>query len=112
MDSVRLIKEVQFDIIRLAEMMNSTEKTEPYFRKADLVTINCDAIESFGEPFSMNPQVNGLNRREICAYMKEIGLSEKLKSVGIFNYNIYNNYDEKTINNNTMYLIRFFCFIK
>ena len=89
MDSVRLIKEVQFDIIRLAEMMNSTEKTEPYFRKADLVTINCDAIESFGEPFSMNPQVNGLNRREICAYMKEIGLSEKLKSVGIFNYNIY-----------------------
>ncbi|AZI54157.1 arginase [Epilithonimonas vandammei] len=89
MDSVRLIREVQFDIIRLAEMMNSTEKTEPYFRKADLVTINCDAIESFGEPFSMNPQVNGLNRREICAYMKEIGLSEKLKSVGIFNYNIY-----------------------
>ena len=89
MDSVNLIKEVQFDIIRLAEMMNSTEKTEPYFRKADLVTINCDAIETFSEAFSMNPQVNGLNRREICAYMKEIGLSEKLKSVGIFNYNIY-----------------------
>ncbi|TZF93281.1 formimidoylglutamase [Chryseobacterium panacisoli] len=89
MDSVRLIKEVEFDIIRLAEMMNSTEKTEPFFRKADLVTVNCDAVESFSEPFSMNPQVNGLNRREICAYMKEIGLSENLKSVGIFNYNIY-----------------------
>ena len=89
MDSVKLIKEVQFDIIRLAEMMSSTEKTEPYFRKADLVTINCDAIETFAEAFSMNPQVNGLNRREICAYMKEIGLSERLRSVGIFNYNIY-----------------------
>ncbi|WP_407405614.1 formimidoylglutamase [Chryseobacterium sp.] len=88
-DSIKLIKEVEFDIIRLAEMMNSTEKTEPFFRKADLVTLNCDAIESFCEPFSMNPQVNGLNRREICAYMKEIGLSENLKSVGIFNYNIY-----------------------
>jgi len=88
-DSVKLIKEVEFDIIRLAEMMNSTEKTEPFFRKADLVTVNCDAIESFGDAFSMNPQVNGLNRREICAYMKEIGLSENLKSVGIFNYNIY-----------------------
>jgi len=88
-DSVRLIREVEFDIIRLAEMMNSTEKTEPFFRKADLVTVNCDAIESFGEPFSINSQVNGLNRREICAYMKEIGLSENLKSVGILNYNIY-----------------------
>lgn len=88
-DSVKLIKEVEFDVVRLAEMMNSTEKTEPFFRKADLVTVNCDAIESFSESFSMNPQVNGLNRREICAYMKEIGLSENLKSVGIFNYNIY-----------------------
>jgi arginase family enzyme len=88
-DSVKLIKEVEFDIIRLAEMMNSTERTEPFFRQADLVTVNCDAIESFGDAFSMDPQVNGLNRREICAYMKEIGLSENLRSVGIFNYNIY-----------------------
>lgn len=89
MDSVKMIKEVQFDIVRLAEMMNSTERTEPYFRKANLVTINCDAIESFTDAFSINPQVNGLNRREICAYMKEVGLSEKLMSVGLFNYNIY-----------------------
>lgn len=86
-DSVKLMNEVEFDVIRLAEMMNSTEKTEPYFRKADLVTVNCDAVESFSTPFSVNPQVNGLNRREICAYMKEIGLGENLKSVGIFNYN-------------------------
>ena len=69
-------------------MMNSTEKTEPFFRRADLVTVNCDAVESFGDGFSVNPQVNGLNKREICAYMKEIGLSENLKSVGIFNFNI------------------------
>ena len=88
MNSVKLIKQVQFDVVRLAEMMNSTEKTEPFFRRADLVTVNCDVVESFALPFSVNQQVNGLNRREICAYMKEIGLSEKLKSVGIFNYNI------------------------
>lgn len=89
MDSVKLLKEVQFDIIRLAEMMNSTHKTEPYFRKAHLVTLNCDAVESIGDGFSVNPQVNGLNRREVCAYMKEMGLSENLQSVGIFNFNIY-----------------------
>lgn len=87
-DSVKLIKEVEFDILRLSDMMSSTERTEPFFRRADLVTVNCDAVESFSDAFSIHPQVNGLNRREICAYMKEIGLSEKLKSVGIFNYNI------------------------
>lgn len=89
-DSVKIIRQVEFDVVRLAEMMNTTEKTEPYFRNADLVTVNCDAVESFAEPFSINPQVNGLNRREICAYMKEIGLSERLKSVGIFNYDFEN----------------------
>ncbi|WP_417428716.1 formimidoylglutamase [Halpernia sp.] len=86
-ESVNLIKEVEFDILRLAEMMNATEKGEPFFRRANLVTLNCDAVESFAESFSIRPQVNGLNRREICAYMQEIGLGENLKSVGIFNFN-------------------------
>ena len=87
-DGIKLIKEVEFDVVRLAEMMNSTQKTEPYFRNSDLVTVNCDAVESMSEPFSVHPQVNGLNRREICAYMKEIGLSSRLQSVGIFNLNL------------------------
>ncbi|WP_226063370.1 arginase family protein [Kaistella polysaccharea] len=87
-DSVKLMREVDFDVIRLAEMMGSTDSTEPFFRQADLVTVNCDAVESIGDGFSVNPQVNGLNRREICAYMKEIGLSQNLKSAGIFNANI------------------------
>ncbi|MGA9211987.1 formimidoylglutamase [Kaistella sp.] len=86
-DSVKLMKEVEFEVIRLAEMMNSTERTEPFFRRADLVTLNCDAVESLSDGFSVNPQVNGLNKREICAYMKEIGLSQNLKAVGVFNYN-------------------------
>lgn len=86
-ESVKLLNDVDFDVVRLAEMMHSTEATEPYFRKADLVTINCDAVEGFAEPFSVNPQVNGLNRREICAYAKEAGLGENLKAAGIFNYN-------------------------
>ena len=86
-ESVDLIKEVDFDILRLAEMIGSTENAEPFFRRANLVTVNCDAVESFAENFSIHPQVNGLNRREICAYMQEIGLGENLKSVGIFNFN-------------------------
>lgn len=86
-DSVHLIEEVEFDIIRLVEMMGSTENMEPFFRRADLVTLDCNAVESIGEGFSIRSQVNGLNKREICNYTKEIGLGEKLKTVGIFNFN-------------------------
>lgn len=86
-ESVQMLKNVEFDVVRLAEMMNSTTRAEPYFRRADVVTVNCDAVESFSEAFSQNPQVNGLNRREICSYMHEAGLSENLKAAGIFNFN-------------------------
>ncbi len=86
-DSVNLIREVDFEVMRLAEMIGSTAKAEPFLREADLVTVDCNVVESIARPFSVNPQVNGLNRREICAYMKDIGLSENLKSVGIHNFN-------------------------
>ncbi|MHA6726432.1 arginase family protein [Chryseobacterium sp. A301] len=85
LDSVSLLKEVDFQEVRLAEMMNGMESIEPYLRSSDLVTLNCDAVESFSTPFSIHPQVNGLNRREVCALMKEVGLSQNLKSVGLFN---------------------------
>lgn len=93
------MKEVDFDVLRLADMMNTTEKAEPFFRRADMVTLNCDAVESFTEAFSTNPQVNGLNRREICACMKEIGLSENLKTFGVFNFNIHS---ESVLNHQLM----------
>lgn len=85
---VSLMHEVDFDVVRLAEMFGSSEAVEPYFRCADMVTYSCDAVESFPDSFSTTPRVNGLNRREICAYMKEGGLSEQLKAVGIFNFNV------------------------
>ena len=96
---LKLMKEVDFDVLRLADMMNTTERAEPFFRRADMVTLNCDAVESFSEAFSTNPQVNGLNRREICAYMKEIGLSENLKTFGVFNFNVHS---ESSLNHQLM----------
>ena len=96
---LKLMNEVDFDVLRLADMMNTTERAEPFFRRADMVTLNCDAVESFSEAFSTNPQVNGLNRREICAYMKEIGLSENLKTFGVFNFNVHS---ESTLNHQLM----------
>lgn len=87
-EALKLINDIQFDLLRLSEMMNITERAEPFLRRANLVSLNCNAVESFAGGFSTQPQINGLNRREICAYMKEIGLGENLVSFGLFNFNI------------------------
>ncbi len=52
MDSVKLMKEVDFEVSRLADMMGAMDRVEPYLRRADLVTLSCDAVESFSAPFS------------------------------------------------------------
>lgn len=83
--SVKLMEEVDFEVLRLSELMGSAEVVEPFVRHAQLVSLNADSVESFSEPFSISPQVNGLNRREVCTLMKEIGLGENLRSMGLFN---------------------------
>ncbi len=89
-ESIDLIRQVEFDSVRLAELMNSPEVVEPYTRFSDLVTIDADAIESCSQAFSIHPQINGLSRREVCSVMKQIGMSESLKSMGLFNLEIEN----------------------
>jgi hypothetical protein len=96
--TVQIMKEVDFETCRLSEMLKDVQNMEPYFRRMHFASVNADAVESFASPFSVNPQVNGLNRREICAYMKEIGLSENLQSLGIFNLAI----DTNSILNNQL----------
>lgn len=83
-----ILEELDYNILRLGEMMGATHRAEPFFRNADLVTLNCDAVESIGEGFSVRSQVNGLNSREICSCMRDIGLAGNLKSLGIFNFNL------------------------
>ncbi|SDE64422.1 formimidoylglutamase [Riemerella columbipharyngis] len=87
--AIKLLKEVDFNAMRLGEIMGDVTSVEPFFRRSDLTTVSCDAVESFGIPFSFNPNVNGLNNREICAIMKEVGMGERLSGVGIFNFNYY-----------------------
>ena len=84
--TLKLLENVDFNCLRLAELMGNAHRAEPYFRKSDFVSIDCNAVESNGTPFSVEPQVNGFNNREICALMKEAGLSQHLKAVGIFNF--------------------------
>lgn len=89
--SIELINNIGFEALRLSEMMNTTENAEPFLRQADMVTLSSDAIESFFGDFSFCPQVNGLNRREVCVYAREVGLGEELKVMGLFNCNFESN---------------------
>ena len=83
----KLITELDFEYVRLAEIAADLAVVEPHLRHQDVFLLNCNAVESTASPFSTTPQVNGLDRREVCRLMQEAGFTQKLRAAGIFNFN-------------------------
>lgn len=84
------LDKVDFNVLRLAEIIKNTDLAEPFFRRSHFASLDYNALEDPNQLFSIQPQINGINNREICALMKDVGLSENLKSVGIFNFSYKN----------------------
>ncbi|TYP77298.1 formimidoylglutamase [Aquimarina intermedia] len=78
-EEIDLIEKLYFDAYRLGEVINDVTIVEPIMRDADIVTIDLGAISSNSSP-------NGFNGREICAIARYAGISDKVKSFGIYEY--------------------------
>ena len=87
-ESISLLREVEFETLRLAELMNGTDNAEPLLRHAHVVSFSADVMQSDAVGVSLSPQINGLNRRETMAYFKEMGLGENIRTVGIFDLDL------------------------
>lgn len=84
--SIQLLQDLEAEAVGLSKLMGQPHQAEPYLRWAQMVSLSADAMESVGAPLSKHPQPNGLNAREICVLMKEIGVGERLQALGLFNY--------------------------
>lgn len=86
-EEIDLIEKMYFEAYRLGEVATNIAVAEPVFRDADLVSIDVTAVQSsFSGNFSQfNP--NGFNGKEICSLTRYAGISDKVSSFGIFNFN-------------------------
>ena len=84
---LELIEKMYFDHLRLGRLFDQVKETEPYLRNADLVSIDLSAIRRSDSPGSMNSGPNGLYADQVCQICKYAGMSDKLSSFGIFEYN-------------------------
>lgn len=72
---------------RLGYIRNNLKEVEPVFRDADLIGLNISSIrqsDAFGQS---NASPNGYYGEEICQLARYAGMSSKLSSFGIFDYN-------------------------
>ena len=98
-EELDLLRSLFFDAFRLGEVKDLT-KVEPIMRDADVVSIDIGSIRQSEAPANNNCSPNGFYGEEICAISRYAGISDKVTSFGIYEYNP--RYDS---NNQTAHLI-------
>ncbi len=93
-EEIELLDSLFFDTYRLGEIVNSIQLVEPLMRDADIVSIDLSAIKNADAPANNNATPNGFSGTEICAISRYAGISDKVTSFGIYEYNA--EFDAKT----------------
>jgi len=85
-EEIELMERLFFEAYRLGEVTSDVSLMEPIFRSANLVGLDLGAIDSSSVNTDFFNSPNGFNGREICALSRYAGISDKVSSFGIYEY--------------------------
>ncbi|QNM84494.1 formimidoylglutamase [Polaribacter pectinis] len=85
-EEINLLDSLFFDAHRLGKA-KELENIEPAFRNSDIVSIDIGAVRQSEAPANNNASPNGFYGEEICAISRYAGISDKVSSFGIYEYN-------------------------
>ena len=85
-EELDLLNSLFFDAFRLGEVKDLT-KVEPIMRDADMVSIDIGAIRQSDAPANANCSPNGFYGEDLCTVSRYAGISDKVSSFGIYEYN-------------------------
>ena len=84
---VELMDKLLFDGHRLGLARTDLIECEPIIRGADMLSLDISALRFSDSPGNKNVTPTGFNGEEICKMIRLAGVSEKLTSFGIYEYN-------------------------
>lgn len=82
----KLLEQRHYDVVRLGAARSNPEIMEPVIRDADLLAFHIEALRQSDAPGQSNPSPGGFTMEEACQISRYAGMSDKLKSFGIFGY--------------------------
>ena len=94
-EEIDLMEKLYFEYERLGDITSDIKNVEPAMRDADLVTIDLNSVKSSEVSDNQKFSPNGFDGREICAISRYAGISNKVSSFGIYEYEVSVN-DEAT----------------
>lgn len=106
---INLMQKLYFDAYRLGWVRTNIEEVEPIVRNADMLSVDISSVRYADAPGTAWASPNGFYGEEVCQIMRYAGLSEKLSSIGFYEYS-----PEADKNEQTAHLIAqmIWCFIE
>jgi arginase family enzyme len=86
-EEIDLMDKLYFDAYRLGQVTHDITSVEPVFRDADIVSIDLGAVRISDAPANNNAVPNGFFGDQICAISRYAGISNKVSSFGIYEFN-------------------------
>lgn len=93
---IKLMEDLFFETYRVGTMRKDMEEVEPIVRNADMVSIDISAVRRPDAPGCPHNSSNGFYGEEICQVAKYAGVSDKLTSFGIYEYDPMLDYNNQT----------------
>ncbi|WP_037317253.1 formimidoylglutamase [Salegentibacter sp. Hel_I_6] len=85
-DEIELMERLFFDAYRLGEITNNFKLVEPVMRDANMVAVDLAAVSAPSSGSRDIASPNGFDGKEICALSRYAGISDKVTSFGIYEY--------------------------
>ena len=95
-EAVDLMKKLLFDSYRLGMVRANMEEAEPLVRNADIISFDTSSIRQSDAPATSNPNPNGFYGEEACQICRYAGISDKVSSIGFYEYNPLHDKNEST----------------
>lgn len=86
-DAIDLMNKLFFDVYRLGIVRQNMEEVEPIVRNSDLFSFDMSSIRQSDAPGNFFASPNGFYGEEACQIARYAGLSDKLSSIGFYEYN-------------------------
>lgn len=77
---------MNFEYVGLGNARSNLNEMEPVVRDADLLGFNLTAVKQAEAPAQVNPSPTGFTIEEACRICRYAGMSDKLRSFGVFGF--------------------------
>jgi len=85
--AIKMLETINFSYLRLGDIRKNISNVEPILRDSNMLSLDISSISSSYASANNYCNPNGLDGNEICKLSYYAGISDKLKSFGIFEYN-------------------------